>query len=69
MRVAVVGGGGVGLATALHLAPLIKSGLIGGPIDVYDAAEQQSSTIGDMEYCVVRVPRLEGRRFTSDRLQ
>ena len=46
LRVAVVGGGGVGLATALHLAPLIKSGLIGGPIDVYDAAEQQSSTIG-----------------------
>lgn len=46
MRVAVVGGGAAGLATALHLAPLIKNGLIGGPIDVYDAAEQQPSTIG-----------------------
>mmetsp|Transcript_44726 Transcript_44726/g.50145 ORF Transcript_44726/g.50145 Transcript_44726/m.50145 type:complete len:558 (-) Transcript_44726:52-1725(-) len=46
LRVAVVGGGVAGLATALHLAPLVNAGLIGGPIDVYDAADQSSSTIG-----------------------
>jgi len=46
LRVAVVGGGAAGLATALHLAPLVNAGLIGGPIDVYDAADQLPSTIG-----------------------
>ena len=46
MRVAIVGGGGVGLATALHLAPLVKAGLIAGPVDVYDAAGHDPSPIG-----------------------
>lgn len=43
---AVVGGGAAGLATALHLAPLVASGLIGGPVDVYDVGGQESSPIG-----------------------
>lgn len=38
MRVAVVGGGVSGLATALHLAPLASQGLISAPIDVYEAS-------------------------------
>lgn len=46
MRVAIVGGGGVGLATALHLAPLVKAGLISGPVDVYDAGGHHPSPIG-----------------------
>jgi 2-polyprenyl-6-methoxyphenol hydroxylase-like FAD-dependent oxidoreductase len=36
LRVAVVGGGCAGLSSALHLAPLVDSGLISSPIDVYD---------------------------------
>jgi len=46
LRVAVVGGGAAGLATALHLAPLVTAGLIGGPVDVYDVGEHKSSPIG-----------------------
>eukprot|EP00536_Pseudo-nitzschia_multiseries_P004672 jgi/Psemu1/188610/e_gw1.79.57.1 len=46
LRVAVVGGGAVGLSTALHLAPLVTSGLIGAPIDVYDTGERSPSPIG-----------------------
>jgi 2-polyprenyl-6-methoxyphenol hydroxylase-like FAD-dependent oxidoreductase len=48
LRVAVVGGGAAGLATALHLAPLVNAGLIGGPVDVYDddAGGQEPSNIG-----------------------
>jgi 2-polyprenyl-6-methoxyphenol hydroxylase-like FAD-dependent oxidoreductase len=38
MRVAIVGGGVSGLATALHLAPLASQGLIASPIDVYEAS-------------------------------
>jgi len=48
LRVAVVGGGAAGLATALHLAPLVNAGLIGGPVDVfdYDAKGKEPSPIG-----------------------
>lgn len=46
LRVAVVGGGAAGLATALHLAPLVSSGLIGGPVDMFDAADHPSREIG-----------------------
>ncbi len=46
LRVAVVGGGAAGLATALHLSPLVTAGLIGGPVDVYDVGERDSSPIG-----------------------
>ena len=46
LRIAVVGGGAAGLSTALHLAPLVTAGLIGGPIDVFEAGERQSSSIG-----------------------
>ncbi|KAL7575947.1 hypothetical protein ACA910_000743 [Epithemia clementina (nom. ined.)] len=37
LRVAVVGGGCAGLATALHLAPLVEEGYIASPIDIFDA--------------------------------
>jgi Fe-S cluster assembly iron-binding protein IscA len=43
LRVAVVGGGAAGLAAALHLAPLVTQGLIGGPIDIYDSEERPSN--------------------------
>lgn len=46
MRVAVVGGGAAGMATALHLAPLVQAGMISGPVDIYDAGGHQSSPIG-----------------------
>lgn len=46
LRVAVVGGGAAGLATALHLAPLVNAGLIGGPVDVYDAGGREATPIG-----------------------
>ncbi len=46
LRVAVVGGGAAGLATALHLAPLVTAGLIAGPVDVFDAAGHPSREIG-----------------------
>jgi 2-polyprenyl-6-methoxyphenol hydroxylase-like FAD-dependent oxidoreductase len=46
LRVAVVGGGAAGLATALHLAPLVSSGLIAGPVDIFDAAGTPSREIG-----------------------
>lgn len=46
LRVAVVGGGAAGLATALHLAPLVGAGLIAGPVDVFDAADRPSREIG-----------------------
>ena len=46
LRVAIVGGGAAGLSTALHLAPLVTAGLISAPIDVYDAGERRSSSIG-----------------------
>jgi 2-polyprenyl-6-methoxyphenol hydroxylase-like FAD-dependent oxidoreductase len=43
LRVAVVGGGAAGLSTALHLAPLVTQGLIGGPIDVFDSEDKPSN--------------------------
>ena len=46
LRVAVVGGGAAGLATALHLAPLVNAGLIDGPVDVYEAGGKDPSPIG-----------------------
>ena len=46
LRVAVVGGGAAGMATALHLAPLAQAGLISGPVDIYDAGAEHSSPIG-----------------------
>ena len=48
LKVAVVGGGAAGMASALHLAPLVKAGLICGPVDIYDVGGQQedSSPIG-----------------------
>lgn len=38
LRVAVVGGGVSGLSTALHLAPLVRSGLVDGPVDVFETS-------------------------------
>ena len=43
LRVAVVGGGAAGMTTALHLSPLVASGLIQGPIDVYEANNVKKS--------------------------
>lgn len=34
LRVAIIGGGAAGLSSALHLAPLVESGMIAAPIDV-----------------------------------
>ena len=36
LRIAVVGGGAAGMTAALHLSPLVASGLVHGPIDVYE---------------------------------
>ncbi len=46
LRVAVVGGGASGLSTALHLAPLVSSGKISGPIDIYDAGGNCGRDVG-----------------------
>mmetsp|Transcript_25486 Transcript_25486/g.42052 ORF Transcript_25486/g.42052 Transcript_25486/m.42052 type:complete len:671 (+) Transcript_25486:175-2187(+) len=43
LRVAIVGGGAAGMTTALHLSPLVASGLIKGPIDVYEANNVKKS--------------------------
>lgn len=43
LRVAVVGGGAAGLSAALHLAPLVESGCLASPIDVYDAGRPRRS--------------------------
>ena len=40
MRVAIVGGGVSGLASALHLAPLVSQGLISSPIDLFEASSR-----------------------------
>ena len=37
LRIAVVGGGAAGMTAALHLSPLVASGLVHGPIDVYES--------------------------------
>ena len=36
LRIAIVGGGAAGMSTALHLAPLVATGLI-HPVDVYES--------------------------------
>ena len=36
LRVAIVGAGVSGLTTAIHLAPLVRSGLIDAPIDLFE---------------------------------
>jgi 2-polyprenyl-6-methoxyphenol hydroxylase-like FAD-dependent oxidoreductase len=41
MRIAIVGGGAAGLSSALHLAPLVASGSVEGPIDIYDVPGPQ----------------------------
>jgi len=38
LRIAVVGGGVGGLSTALHLAPLVDSNIVQGPIDIYESS-------------------------------
>ncbi|KAL3944188.1 MAG: hypothetical protein SGBAC_001745 [Bacillariaceae sp.] len=42
MRIAIVGGGVAGLSSALHLTPLVTSGHIEGPIDVFEGSSTQS---------------------------
>ena len=46
LRVAVVGGGVAGLSAALHLSPLVASGKISGPIDVFDAGDRNGRDVG-----------------------
>mmetsp|Transcript_2708 Transcript_2708/g.6346 ORF Transcript_2708/g.6346 Transcript_2708/m.6346 type:complete len:536 (-) Transcript_2708:47-1654(-) len=46
MRIAIVGGGVAGLSSALHLAPLVASGHIEGPIDVFEGSNENGREIG-----------------------
>jgi len=46
LRVAIVGGGVAGLSAALHLAPLVTSGKISGPIDIFDEGGREGRDIG-----------------------
>jgi 2-polyprenyl-6-methoxyphenol hydroxylase-like FAD-dependent oxidoreductase len=43
LSVAIVGAGPAGLSAALHLAPLVSSGIIRGPIHLYESADGQGS--------------------------
>lgn len=46
LRVAVVGGGVAGLSTALHLAPLVDSNIIEGPIEIYEKSNDDTNCSG-----------------------
>ncbi|CAJ1920125.1 unnamed protein product [Cylindrotheca closterium] len=43
LRIAIVGGGVAGLSSALHLAPLVASGHIEGPIDIFDGGSSSQT--------------------------
>lgn len=50
LRVAIVGGGASGLSTALQLAPLVESGIISKPIDVYEKSQEYEHKKSLTEY-------------------
>jgi hypothetical protein len=66
LKVAIVGGGPAGLCAALHLAPLVSSGVLQGPVDVYEAkspyvehTQEKRETIGVGLWSTALLPFLQ----------